>query len=333
MELHRTLTILCRACDRAAASTSMEEGCSNAARAAREVLGCRAVALLLLADGNFRLRVVVHRGLSDHFAHGFRPDLNANETLGRVVRGREAVLVPDTAADFRTAADLRLEQDAGSVLAAPVRSGPVGLGCLICDADRPNAFEPEAVTVCCLLGHLVSAVYSRSMLREQQRQHQLTDPETGVYSFDFFCVRLREEMQRADRFERGLGLAIFEIDRLDRYEQRWGHRDATMALAQIVHTVAEHLRPIDTIGRFLHRQLGLCLPETDLAGAAVAADRLRREVEAFPFPHAEPRLTLSIGVADYREADPVPVLMERATRALYRAQLEGGNRVVTVEQL
>jgi two-component system cell cycle response regulator len=75
------------------------------------------------------------------------------------------------------------------------------------------------------------------------------------------------------------------------------------------------------------------MPETDMAVAAMVAERLRRRVAAEPFAIDQGQrmipVTLSIGIAALRgEADNAASLLKRADQALYRAKRDGRNRVV-----
>ncbi len=331
MDLARTLRILCRAADRAAGSVSLEDGCAAIVQAAHDALRCHTAVVLLLEGGTLRLKTIVHRGLSDHFAYHYRPDLDENPTLDRVVRGGKRVSVPVPEDDQAALADLAMEEDAASVLAVPIRSGSVGVGCLLCADPAPDLFDRTAATLACLLGHLASSLYTRHTLGRRQRDLLITDAETGAYSFDFFCTRLGEEIARANRYTHGLGLLVVETDRLDRFEQMHGGAKAGRALKQMLRIAADQLRPVDTVGRYHMRQMTICLPETDEAGAAAAAERLREAVAAHDFGHAEPRLTLSVGATAYRPDDTVQGLIRRGERALHRARLAGGNQVVTAE--
>jgi diguanylate cyclase (GGDEF)-like protein len=179
---------------------------------------------------------------------------------------------------------------------------------------------------------MIVACYDRSLLRQQQAHARIVDPETGCYAFDFFCDRLREEMARDERYGHGVALLLLEVDHLKRYEQVHGLREALVALSQIVHVLAARLRPVDTLARYQQWQLTACLPETDAAGGEAVARRLCEAVASATMPHVEPALTLSVGVTAHQAGDTVAALIERARRALYRAQMDGGNSVVRASE-
>jgi len=75
------------------------------------------------------------------------------------------------------------------------------------------------------------------------------------------------------------------------------------------------------------------MPETDMAVAAMVAERLRRRIAAESFAIAQGSrqipVTISIGIAGLRgKDDTAPALLKRADQALYRAKRDGRNRVV-----
>lgn len=77
----------------------------------------------------------------------------------------------------------------------------------------------------------------------------------------------------------------------------------------------------------------MILPETDKAGAMIRAERLRRCIAEFGFPHRETqpggRVTVSIGVSTYPEDGLTKhELLIHADQALYAAKRAGRDRVV-----
>jgi two-component system, cell cycle response regulator len=97
--------------------------------------------------------------------------------------------------------------------------------------------------------------------------------------------------------------------------------------------VKRSIRGIDLACRCGGEEFVIVMPETDLAVAAMVAERLRRRIAAEPFPIDRGQrtvpVTLSIGIAALRgHDDDATKLLKRADQALYRAKRDGRNRVV-----
>ena len=97
--------------------------------------------------------------------------------------------------------------------------------------------------------------------------------------------------------------------------------------------VKRSIRGIDLACRTGGEEFVIVMPETDMAVAAMVAERLRRRIAAEPFPINQGQrtipVTLSIGIAALRgEDDNAASLLKRADQALYRAKRDGRNRVV-----
>jgi len=91
------------------------------------------------------------------------------------------------------------------------------------------------------------------------------------------------------------------------------------------------LRKHDTVARYGGEEFALLLPETNLNGAAIVAQRYRKQVEEknFGSPRKPLRSTISIGVSCYHEVvmESAEDLIRHADEALYRAKQSGRNRV------
>jgi two-component system, cell cycle response regulator len=97
--------------------------------------------------------------------------------------------------------------------------------------------------------------------------------------------------------------------------------------------IKRSIRGIDLACRYGGEEFVIVMPETDMAVAAMVAERLRRRIAAEPFPIQEGAsaipVTISIGIAALRgDDDTAAALLKRADQALYRAKRDGRNRVV-----
>ncbi len=96
------------------------------------------------------------------------------------------------------------------------------------------------------------------------------------------------------------------------------------------------LRVSDVLGRLGGEEFAMLLPDTDLAGAMIVAERVRAAVASTEVQSSEVReagasgsirVTISIGVAELRGDEPIESLLKRADRALYAAKDLGRDRV------
>jgi len=166
--------------------------------------------------------------------------------------------------------------------------------------------------------------------RELERL-SVTDALTGLYNRRLLLETLGHEIQRSKRTEQPFGVLMLDIDAFKAFNDTFGHQAGDRALVMVAQVIGESVRVLDTVARYGGEEFVVVLPETDLAGAADTAERIRVAVEESQLPLGErdAGVTLSIGVAEF-PADGVAVdlIIGSADQALYRAKEGGRNRVV-----
>lgn len=132
-----------------------------------------------------------------------------------------------------------------------------------------------------------------------------------------------------------LSLLMVDIDHFKSFNDHFGHATGDLVLAGVAKTLSRSVRPTDTVVRIGGEELAVILPNTDLAGAMVAAERLRLAVAnaqvRSPKDSLLPQVTISVGASQLRDDDSPLRVLERADAALYRAKTEGRNRSVSSE--
>jgi len=157
------------------------------------------------------------------------------------------------------------------------------------------------------------------------------DHLTNLFNRRYLAEVLDGEFFRARRNKDYLSLIIFDIDYFKKVNDTFGHQNGDVVLSAVAGLAQRHLRAYDSAARYGGEEFVLVIPGTPLAGAVMAAERLRQSVLdfSFPAPMEDLTVTISLGVATYPSAtvDSVDALFRRADEALYRAKQNGRNRV------
>jgi diguanylate cyclase (GGDEF)-like protein/putative nucleotidyltransferase with HDIG domain len=159
------------------------------------------------------------------------------------------------------------------------------------------------------------------------------DPKTGLFNARHFATALAEELGRAVRFERPLSLIMADLDLLRDINNTYGHLAGDAVLKGIAEVFRAQLRHYDVPARFGGEEFSILLPETPPEQALEIAERIRRAVGERTFDVETSsegiRATVSIGVAGFpKDATDANELIHQADLAVYRAKLQGRNRVL-----
>ena len=156
------------------------------------------------------------------------------------------------------------------------------------------------------------------------------DPLTAVWNRRHFLEFAGAELGRARRHGRRLSVFLLDLDHFKAVNDGYGHAAGDEVLRVAVARAREALRTSDQIARFGGEEFVALLPETDLPGAHVVAERVRAAIAGWPVPidgHGIP-ITGSLGVAEWDGVEPsIEHTLRRADAALYEAKLAGRNRV------
>jgi diguanylate cyclase (GGDEF)-like protein/putative nucleotidyltransferase with HDIG domain len=173
----------------------------------------------------------------------------------------------------------------------------------------------------------------RSLSVPQLEAEARVDPKTGLFNARHFGLALNEEIIRAERFERPLALIMADLDLLRDINNSYGHLAGDAVLKGIAEVFRTQLRHYDVPSRFGGEEFSILLPETSAEEAIEIAERIRRAVAARSFDvetSSQPiSATVSIGIAAYpRDGQDANELIHQADLAVYRAKLQGRNRVL-----
>jgi diguanylate cyclase (GGDEF)-like protein len=156
------------------------------------------------------------------------------------------------------------------------------------------------------------------------------DELTGLVNRREIGALLDKERQRSARNDTRFCIALVDLDHFKRINDQHGHSAGDAALRAFAQEAARLVRTTDTIGRWGGEEFMLLMPDSALPAAREGVERLRRALEVLEirFGDATIALTLSAGLVQHDDAEPVARTVERADRALYQAKAGGRNTVV-----
>lgn len=192
---------------------------------------------------------------------------------------------------------------------------------------------PAASAVAILFGSLrVRLVAQRHELKAALARIQdlaTLDDLTGLANRRRAQEMLSAEVARSQRTAQGFTVALVDLDRFKRLNDRFGHAGGDAVLRRFADEARASVRGVDMVARWGGEEFVILMPETDEAAAMGVLERLRERVNAAAIPsiEGEMRFSFSAGVASHRPGYTVADTVAIADRALYRAKAAGRNRV------
>ncbi len=166
----------------------------------------------------------------------------------------------------------------------------------------------------------------KEKLEEEVRRLSITDDLTGLYNHRHFFKTLDSELVRLKRQKTSLSLLMFDLDNFKRYNDLYGHLEGDRVLRQVGEIVRHSIRSnVDSGYRYGGDEFAALLIGAARDQALNIAERIRSTIEQAGFE----KITVSIGLSEFREHFDLEGLVKSADDAMYMAKHSGGNRVYT----
>jgi len=168
--------------------------------------------------------------------------------------------------------------------------------------------------------------YTRNSLHQQA----ITDPLTSIFNRRYVVEQAQLEIKKARRSGAKLSLVLLDLDHFKSVNDRYGHDAGDRVLIATANILKEICRETDIVSRFGGEEFLMVLPDTELAGAMVIAEKVRQAVERKVHHYAgkDFQVTASFGVSQWAsgEEDIREVLL-RTDDALYQVKSNGRNQI------
>lgn len=282
----------------------------------------------LLGEGY--LEIVGGRGWPDSAAVlGIRFPIPGDNPNTVVIQERRTYILgdaPSAYAAFRKGPHSHIH----SFLGVPLIVGDQVIGMLAVDSSKPNFFTADHARLVAAFADQVALAIQNARLFSEVQQLASTDGLTGLHNRRHFMELARREFGRARRYQRPLTAIMMDIDNFKQVNDTYGHAVGDQALKIVSDRCRKTVRDIDVLGRYGGDEFAALLLETDLDGARVVAERLRRCVvePSIVIGGGNLVITVSVGVAILdKTCTALDTLLVRADQALYVAKQAGRNQM------
>lgn len=162
------------------------------------------------------------------------------------------------------------------------------------------------------------------------------DDLTGLLNMRSVYQKLENEISRAKRFHRALGVVMMDMDNFKTVNDTHDHLFGSFVLSEVGKIIRDNIRTVDFAARYGGDEFLIALSETSVEGAALFAERLRESVAKYVFRNKKTsmQLTASLGLC---VVEPAGVLIDARTivrnadNALYQAKRSGKNCVQIID--
>jgi diguanylate cyclase (GGDEF)-like protein len=228
------------------------------------------------------------------------------------------------------ARNIDVPEEVNMVIIAPLIHRENLKAALALFSTSDKQFPPADMKMVVGLAERVAADLAHKELFEQVERQAVTDPMTGLYNRRYFGEQFSREIDRNQRFGHPFSYIIVDLDFLKKINDSLGHQFGDAAIKHIANVIKKCVRDVDTTARYGGEEFVVLLPETDVGGARVVAERMCQAIREEGVEGIGV-VTASIGVATFPyDAQDRDKLTELADQALYLAKHRGRNQVCSV---
>lgn len=232
-------------------------------------------------------------------------------------------------------ADIEIGRQFQSATVYPLVAGENCIGAITLYAREEHHFTMEFERILDIVAPQAASAIQNARAYEETRDKSMTDLLTGVPNSRYLYTQLEQELARARRSGRSLGIVVIDLDRFKPINDTYGHHVGDEVLKVVATTLKELFRAGDTVCRWAGDEFVALLPETtaDLIESTVV--RAQESLEALEFPTGRGKnvqVGASAGWAAYpQDGEGFEELMRIADKRMYRNKMERRGRLSEAE--
>ena len=175
-----------------------------------------------------------------------------------------------------------------------------------------------------------TSIYQSKLMETTEKLREMSNRDglTKLYNRRYIEETLSVEYDRARRYGNKLSVILTDIDFFKLVNDNHGHLAGDEVLRVVSDRLSKGLRGTDILGRYGGEEFFIVLPETDIEGAEILAERLRMAVNAEPIEAEGENLSIaiSLGITEMNENTlAYAQLIAEADLGLYKSKDSGRN--------
>ncbi len=178
---------------------------------------------------------------------------------------------------------------------------------------------------------LKKTLLEKEELIEQLKVSSKTDSLTELLNRRGVMERMEIETHRFERNKKFFSIVLCDIDFFKKVNDTYGHEAGDLVLVEVGKIIKDNCRKQDVASRWGGEEFLVLLPETDLEGAKLVAEKIRNEIESHEFVYQERKIpvTMSFGLSLFTEKyENIDDCIRLADDCLYQAKKTGRNKIV-----
>jgi diguanylate cyclase (GGDEF)-like protein len=227
-----------------------------------------------------------------------------------------------------------LETGFASLAMLPLVAGGRSVGLVELMSVESVVLDPDGLDLVRAMANEAAFALENARLYERAQALADRDPLTDFLNHRAFHERLGDELLRAQRARRPVGLLMIDLDGFKLVNDTRGHPVGDQVLRWTAERIRSAIRAADVPARYGGDEFVVILPDADLGAARIAGGRIMEAFvgEGFAAGDAAPvPIGVSVGVAAFPSDGRSPSdLVAAADRALYRVKRRGGAGVTAV---
>lgn len=231
-----------------------------------------------------------------------------------------------------------------SIICVPLIYRNQVIGVMHIRSKEPSAYTEQDVSLAERVSEQITGTIANAQLyaglKKAQRELEesemryrklsIIDELTQLYNARHFYYQLRIETDRSNRFQQPLTLMLMDLDNFKAFNDTYGHVEGDKVLSRLGQVIKRSLRVTDFAYRYGGDEFTILLPFTRPKPGVNVAQRIQAEFdrEAFtPVSGQEVRMTMSIGIAQYKLQEDMKAFVHRVDKFMYQAKRSGKNSI------